>query len=97
MVVRLIALLGRQLLWLVLLACRSSKSKNLELLVLRQEVSVLRRQVSRPKVRPEERIVLSVLQRLRPASEQMSSLVTLDTLRRWHRELVRRNGPGRTE
>jgi len=34
--------------------------------------------------------VLSVLQRLRPAAERMSSLVTPDTLRRWHRELVRR-------
>ena len=90
MVVRLIALLGRQLFWLVPLSCRSSKSKNIELLVLRQEVGVLRRQVNRPKVRPEERIVLSILQRLRPAKERMSSLVTPDTLRRWHRELVRR-------
>jgi putative transposase len=90
MVIRLIALLSRQLFWLVLLACRSSRSKNIELLVLRQEVGVLRRQVNRPKVRPEERIVLSMLQRLRPASERMSSLVTPDTLRRWHREFVRR-------
>ena len=90
MVVRLIALLSQQLFRLVLLACRYSKSKNIELLVLRQEVAVLRRQVNRPKVRPEERIVLSLLQRLRPASERMSSLVTPDTLRRWHRELVRR-------
>jgi hypothetical protein len=60
-----------------------------ELLVLRQEVGVLRRQVNRPKVRPEERIVLSMLQRLRSAKERMSSLVIPDTLR-WHRELVRR-------
>jgi hypothetical protein len=37
---------------------------------------VLWRQVNRPKVRPEERIVLSVLQRLRPVAERMSSLVT---------------------
>ncbi|HMH58242.1 MAG TPA: hypothetical protein VK537_03585, partial [Galbitalea sp.] len=89
MVVRLVALLSRQLFRLVLLACRSSRSKDIELLVLRQEVGVLRRQVNRPKVRPEERIVLSVLQRLRPVAERMSSLVTPDTLRRWHRELVR--------
>jgi hypothetical protein len=39
---------------------------------------------------PEERIVLSLLQRLRPARERLSSLVTPETLRRWHRELVRR-------
>ena len=90
MLVRLVALLSRQMFRLVLLTCRSSRSKDIELLVLRQEVGVLRRQVSRPKVRPEERIVLTVLQRLRPVSERMSSLVTPDTIRRWHRELVRR-------
>ena len=90
MAVRLVALFSRQLFRLLLLACRSSKSKDIELLVLRQEVGVLRRQVSRPKIRPEERVVLSVLQRLRPVWERASSLVTPDTLRRWHRELIRR-------
>ncbi len=75
MVVRLVALLSRQLFRLVLLACRSSRSKDIELLVLRQEVGVLRRQVSRPKVRPEERILLTVLQRLR----QLLSAFTLAT------------------
>ena len=90
MLVRLVALIGRQLFRLVLLSCRSSRSKDIELLVLRQEVIVLRRQVNRPRIRPEERMVLSLLQRLRPARERLSSLVTPDTLRRWHRELVRR-------
>jgi putative transposase len=90
MLVRLVALIGRQLFRLVLLSCQSSRSKDIELLVLRQEVSVLRRQVNRPQIRPEERIVLAVLQRLRPARERISSLVTPDSLRRWHRELVRR-------
>jgi putative transposase len=69
---------------------RSSPSKDIELLVLRQENSVLCRQVNRPRIRPEERIVLSLLQRLRPTRERLSSLVTPDTLRRWHRELIRR-------
>jgi putative transposase len=41
-------------------------------------------------MKPEERIVLAVLQRLRPVWERTSSLVTPDTLRRWHRELIRR-------
>jgi putative transposase len=90
MVLRLIVLVSRQLFWAVLLACRSSRSRDIELLVLRQQVAVLRRQVSRPKVRGEELILLTVLQRLRPVSERMSSLVTPDTLRRWHREIVRR-------
>ena len=90
MLVRLVAVIGRQLFQLVLLSCRSSRSKDIEVLVLRQEVSILRRQVNRPQIRPEERVVLAVLQRLRPACERISSLVTPDTLRRWHRELVRR-------
>jgi hypothetical protein len=69
------------------------------LLVLRQDVAILRRQVNRPQVKPEERILLAVLQRLQPAWERTSSLVTPDTLRRWHRELIRRkwNQPHRGE
>ncbi len=87
--VRLITLSLRQVLRLLLLACRSSRSKDLELLVLRQELVVLRRQVPHPKTRQEERLVLTVLQRLRPARERLSNLFTPDTLRRWHRELVK--------
>jgi hypothetical protein len=90
MVIRVIALLSRQLFRLLLLCCRNNRSKDIELLVLRQEVSILRRQVNRPRVKPEERMVLAVLQRLRPVWERTSSLVTPDTLRRWHRELIRR-------
>jgi putative transposase len=75
-------MLSRQLFRLLLLCCRTSRSKDIELLVLRQEVAILRRQVNRPQVKPEERILLAVLQRLRPAWERTSSLVTPDTLRR---------------
>jgi putative transposase len=80
MVVRLVALLSRQLFRLVLLACRSSRSKDIELLVLRQEVGVLRRQVNRPKVRPEERIVLSVL-RNQAVSIVACDLFTVESIR----------------
>ena len=48
MTVRLITLSLRQVLRLLLLTCRSSRSKDLELLVLRQELAVLRRQVPHP-------------------------------------------------
>ena len=89
MTIRLITLSLRQVLRLVLLACQSSRSKDLELLVLRQELVVLRRQVPHPKTRQEERLVLTILQRLRPARERLSNLFTPDTLRRWHRELVK--------
>ena len=67
---------------------------HLELLVLRQELAVLRRQVPHPKTKREERLVLTVLQWLRPLHERLSSLFTPDTFRRWHRELVRRKWDG---
>ena len=81
MTVRLITLSLRQVLRLLLLTCRSSRSKDLELLVLRQELAVLRRQVPHPKTKREERLVLTVLQRLRPLHERLSNLFTPDTLR----------------
>jgi len=89
MAFRLAAISLRQVLRLLLLRCRSSRAKDLELLVLRQEFDVLHRQVPRPRFRPEERWVLTVLQRLRPVRDRLSTLVTPDTIRRWHREMVR--------
>ena len=74
--------------WMALLA-RSSASKDAELLVLRQEVAVLRRQNPRPKLDWADRMVLAALARLLPGPGRMSRLVTPDTLLRWHRRLVR--------
>jgi putative transposase len=74
--------------WMALLA-RSAASKDAELLVLRQEVAVLRRQNRRPKLDWADRAVLAALARLLPRPLRTSRLMAPDTLLRWHRRLVR--------
>ena len=73
--------------WMALLS-RSSASKDAELLMLRHEVSVLRRQNPRPELDWADRAVLAALARLLPGPQRMSRLVTPGTLLRWHRRLV---------
>src|SRR6266511_5243088 len=75
--------------WLALLA-RSSAAKDAELLLLRHEVVVLRRQVTRPPIDWADRAVLAGLARLLPRSVWHGLFVQPATLLRWHRDLVRR-------
>jgi hypothetical protein len=90
MALRLIDLLFCQVVqWFALLA-RSSAAKDAELLVLRHEVAVLRRQVARPRVDWADRAVLAGLSRLLPPQLRRGLLMRPVTLLRWHRDLIRR-------
>jgi len=74
--------------WLVLLA-RSSTAKDVEILVLRHEVAVLRRARRPPRLSWADRAVFAALIRLLPAGLRGRRLVTPGTILRWHRRLVR--------
>jgi len=75
--------------WLLLLR-RSEASKDAEVMVLRHEVTVLRRQVARPGPDWADRAVLAALARLLPAALRAQRLVTPGTLLAWHRRLTKR-------
>jgi putative transposase len=98
MLIRLLYLMfARICAWLVLLG-RSTASKDIELLVLRHEVALLRRNHPRPPLDWAGRAVLATLIRLLPAGLRMHRLVTPGTVLRWHRRLVTRKWtyPNRT-
>ena len=89
MAVRLFYLLFRQVVaWLGLLAC-SSRSKNVEILVLRHEIAVLRRQVRQPRLSWADRAVFAALTQLLSQACQLHRIVTPGTILRWHRDLVK--------
>ena len=88
MVRSLAALVLRQV--LTLLLWRSEDAKDLEIVVLRHQLQVLRRQVGRPRFRWSDRLFLAVASRPLAREAWRAFLVTPQTVLRWHRELVRR-------
>lgn len=101
MAASLVYLLLRQILQMLTQLARDGGAKDVELLVLRHQVAVLRRQVHRPDLQPEDRVVLAALSRLLPRPKWSAFFVTPATLLRWHRQLIARHwtyphaGPGR--
>ena len=75
--------------WLLLLG-RGQASKDAEIMVSRHEVTVLRRQVARPKPDWADRAVLAAPARLLPTVLRAHRLVTPGTLLTWHRRLIKR-------
>jgi hypothetical protein len=73
---------------LLVLPAHSEAAKDLEILVLRHQLAVLRRQTSRPKLEPADRTLLAAVSRVLPRASWSCFLVTPETLLRWHRRLV---------
>jgi putative transposase len=83
------------------LLTRGDAAKDLEILVLRHQLTVLRRQAPRPRLEPADRVLLAAISRALPRSRWSCFFVTPETLLRWHRRLVAgawtypNRGPGR--
>jgi transposase InsO family protein len=90
MLLSFIYLVFVSLLKLLIRSGRPAQVKDIELIVLRHQLEVLRRQVERPRLRSSDRTFLAATSRRLPPRRRHGLLVTPQTLLRWHRELVRR-------
>jgi putative transposase len=73
---------------LLVLLAGGDAAKHLELLVLRHQLAVLRRQSPRPRCKPADRALLAAISPVRPRTGWSVSLAKPQTLLRWHRRLV---------
>src|SRR5438132_573998 len=69
----------------LVLLVRDERSKELEILVLRHELSILRQQVRRPQFLPGDRLLLAALSRVLPRRSWRAFVVRPETRLRWHR------------
>jgi putative transposase len=83
-------LIVRLLTRLLVLPDADDATKDLEILVLRHQLRVLRRKTGRPRFTAGDRVLLAAASRVLPRQRWASLLVTPQTLLRWHRTLVRR-------
>jgi putative transposase len=77
---------------LIRLLPRSDRDKEIEILVLRHQLTVLQRQVAKPSFTPDDRFLLAGLLHHLPMDKlrHLTLLVRPDTVMRWHRDLLRR-------
>jgi putative transposase len=73
---------------LLVLLARGDAAKDLEILVLRHQLAMLRRQAPRPRFEPADRAVLAAISRVLPRARWSCFLVRPETLLRWHRWLA---------
>jgi putative transposase len=73
---------------LLRLMARGDAAKDLEILVLRHQLTVLRRQIPRRRLEPADRALLAAVSRVLPRSCWSCFLVQPETLLGWHRRLV---------
>ena len=73
---------------LLALLARRDAAKDLEILVLRHQLTVLRRQTPRPRLEPADRALLAAVSRVLPRARWSCFFVKPETLLRWHRRLV---------
>jgi putative transposase len=87
---RFVYLVVRNLFALVCLLARRRRSKEFEILLLRHELAVLRRQAGRPRLTRADRALFAALSRAVPRALWANLAVKPETLLRWHRQLVAR-------
>ena len=80
-----------RLLELIVLFGRKERAKDVEILVLRHELAILRRQVRQPRFEPHDRLLLAAFSRLLARRSWNVFVVRPETLLRWHRRLVARS------
>jgi hypothetical protein len=80
-----------RLLELIVLVGRCEQAKELEILVLRHEVSILRRQVRQPRYEPHDRLLLAAFSRVLPRPSWSAFSMRPETLLHWHRRPVARS------
>ncbi len=73
---------------LLILRGRRDRSKDVEILVLRHQLAVLQRQITRPRFEPDDRAILTALARVLDRERWSIFMVKPDTILRWHRRLV---------
>ena len=72
------------------LAVRSGRSKDLEIIVLRHQLQVLRRQVDRARFNDDDRTLLGATGAALPRPLRHGWIITPETLLRWHRKRIAR-------